>query len=99
MGKNFAKFSKAFRYVGNSVDVYDVAIEFYKATDTNNYRPFFIKLEALAAGRVATAITAFAFSLIVGTPMGILGFALIMTVVGVMVDEKLMAKINKLVGI
>lgn len=99
MGKNFAKFSKAFKFVGNSVDVYDVAVEFQKATDTNNYRPFFIKLETLAAGRVATAITAFAFSLIVGTPMGILGFALIMTVVGVMVDEKLMAKINKLVGI
>lgn len=99
MGKNFAKFSKAFKFVGNSVDVYDVAVEFQKATDTNNYRPFFIKLETLAAGRVATAITAFAFSLIVGTPMGILGFALIMTVVGVMVDEKLIAKVNKLVGI
>ncbi|CNL32298.1 Colicin-Ia [Yersinia frederiksenii] len=35
MAKNLAKFSKAFNYVGHTVDVYDVVIELNKAVKTD----------------------------------------------------------------
>ncbi|CAI1913151.1 Colicin-Ia [Serratia marcescens] len=94
MARNFAKFSKAFKYIGNTIDVYDTAMELKKAVETDNWRPFFVKLESLAAGRAATAITAFAYSIILGTPLGIFGFAIMMTLVSVFVDEKFVEKIN-----
>ncbi|ROP59156.1 colicin pore forming domain-containing protein [Enterobacter sp. BIGb0383] len=94
MAKNFARFSKAFKYVGNTIDVYDTAMELKKAVETDNWRPFFVKLESLAAGRAATAITAFSYSIILGTPLGIFGFAIMMTLVSVFVDDKFVEKIN-----
>lgn len=99
MGKNLAKFSKAFNYVGNTVDVYDVVIELIKAIKTNIWRPFFVKVESMAVGRAAAIITAFAFSIIIGMPIGILGFALIMASVSMLVNDELVEEINKLMGI
>ncbi|CRY53586.1 Colicin-Ia [Yersinia intermedia] len=99
MAKNLAKFSKAFNYVGNTVDIYDVVIELIKAIKTNIWRPFFVKVESMAAGRAAAIITAFAFSIIIGMPIGILGFALIMASVSMLVNDELMEEINKLIGI
>lgn len=100
VAKSFAKFSKAFGYTGKVVDAYDIfMVELPKAVKDDNWRPFFVKVESIFAGSVATAITAFAYSIILGTPIGILGFALIIALVSAFVDEKLMEKINKLVGI
>ncbi|QUG75090.1 colicin [Erwinia sp. E602] len=99
LAKKFSIFSTAFKYIGNTVDVYDVAMELKKSIETGVWRPFFVKLESLAAGRAATALTAFAFSLIAGAPLGILGFALIMTLIGALVDDKLVEKMNNLIGL
>jgi len=47
----------------------------------------------------AAALTAFAFSIILGLPLGIIGFALIMALVGAFVNEQLMESINSRLGI
>lgn len=99
MTKNFARFSKGFGLIGSGIDAYETAVELKKAMNTNNWRPFYVKLETLAAGKVATFLTAFAYSIILGTPMGILGFALIMTLVGFFVNDKFVEKINRRLGI
>ncbi|WP_226908999.1 colicin-like pore-forming protein [Serratia marcescens] len=99
MAKSLAKFSKAFNYIGKTIDRYDTVVAIGKAIETNNWRPVFIQIEALAAGRAATALTAFSFSIILGTPMGFLGFAIITTLVGAFIDEALVEKINKELGI
>ncbi len=100
IAQNLAKFSKAFNYTGKAIDAYDVfVVELPKAIRTQNFRPLFVKVETLGAGMAATALTAFAFSVMLGTPLGLFGFAIIMTVVSVLIDEKLMEKVNKAVGI
>lgn len=99
MAKSLAKFSKAFNYVGWTIVGYDTVKEIENALDSNNWRPVFVQLESLAAGRAATALTAFAFSVILGSPLGVLGYAIIMTLVSAFIDDSLMEKVNKLIGI
>ncbi|EJL5062383.1 colicin-Ib, partial [Salmonella enterica subsp. enterica serovar Kentucky] len=53
----------------------------------------------LAAGRAASAVTAWTFSIMLGTPVGILGFAIIMAVVSALVNDKFIEQVNKLIGI
>nr|WP_286009847.1 colicin-like pore-forming protein [Escherichia coli] len=64
-----------------------------------SHYPFFVKLESLAAGRAASAVTAWAFSVMLGTPVGILGFAIIMAAVSALVNDKFIEQVNKLIGI
>ncbi|HFO8665658.1 TPA: colicin-like pore-forming protein [Escherichia coli] len=56
-------------------------------------------LESLAAGRAASAVTAWTFSVMLGTPVGILGFAIIMAAVSALVNDKFIEQVNKLIGI
>lgn len=99
MAKSFGIYSKAFGFVSKSLDRLDVAVELQKALTTDNWRPFFVKMESLAAGRVASAVTAWTFALMVGTPVGILGFAIIMAAMSALVNDSFMEDINKLIGI
>ncbi|EFG3212254.1 colicin [Escherichia coli] len=99
MAENFKLFSKAFGFTGKVIDRYDVAVELQKAVKTDNWRPFFVKLESLAAGRAASAVTAWTFSVMLGTPVGILGFAIIMAAVSAFVNDKFIEQVNKLIGI
>jgi hypothetical protein len=100
VAKDLAKFSKAFGYTGKVVNGYEIfAVELPKAIKSNNWRPFFVKVESIFAGTVASVITAYAFSIILGTPPGILGFALIMTLVCSFIDEELTEKMNNIIGV
>ncbi|HFQ8718184.1 TPA: colicin Ia central receptor-binding domain-containing protein [Enterobacter hormaechei] len=99
MADNFKLFSKAFGFTGKVIDRYDVAVELQKAVKTDNWCPFFVKLESLAAGRAASAVTAWTFSVMLGTPVGILGFAIIMAAVSALVNDKFIELVNKLIGI
>jgi len=98
MASQLSKMSKAFGYYGKATDVYSVFQEVKKAFETDNWRPALVKIETLTAGKVASAVTAFAFSAIIGLPLGIIGFALIMALVGALVDERLMETINGHLG-
>ncbi len=74
MAENFKLFSKAFGFTGKVIDRYDVAVELQKAVKTDNWRQLFVKLESLAAGRSASAVTAWTFSVMLGTPCRYSGF-------------------------
>jgi len=99
MASQLSKMSKAFGYYGKAVDVYGVYQEIIKAFETDNWRPALVKIEALTAGMVASVVTAFAFSAMLGLPLGILGFALLMALVSAFVNEQLMESINGRLGI
>ncbi len=81
LARNMQRFSTDLGYYGAISDIYDVMTEIFRATETTNWRPVIVKLETLAAGRVATVISAFAFSLIFSAPPGIVGYAIIMGLV------------------
>ncbi|MBD1294308.1 pyocin S5, partial [Pseudomonas aeruginosa] len=53
--------------------------------------------ETLAAGAAASWLVGIAFATATATPIGILGFALVMAVTGAMIDEDLLEKANNLV--
>jgi hypothetical protein len=99
MAKNMAKFSKSFFVTGILIDANDLRIELQKAIETEQWRPFFVKIETLLAGAGATALTAWAFSMILGAPLGIVGFALVIAIVSAMVDDKLMGRVNNLLSL
>lgn len=99
LAKNLTMFSKAFGLTSRVIDFYDTTMELKKAIETNNWRPFFVKVESLLAGAGAGMLTAWAFSVILSNPLGVLGFAIIMAAVSALVNEGLMEKMNKLIGI
>lgn len=99
MAKNMARFSRAFMLTGEAINIYDLYTELVKAIKTEQWRPFFVKAETLLAGKGATAITAWAFSIIAGTPLGILGFALVIAIVSAMIDDQLIERVNKHLGL
>ncbi|WP_368766608.1 colicin-like pore-forming protein [Enterobacter hormaechei] len=99
MARNLELFGKAFGYVSKTIDRYDIVVELKNSLETDNWRPFFVKMESIAAGRAASAITAWTFAVLLGTSAGILGFAIIMAAMGALVNDKFIEQINKLIGI
>ncbi|MDI9221010.1 colicin-like pore-forming protein [Pantoea sp. EA-12] len=99
LAEKYSQYSKALGYYGHAADVINVVLELTEAIKTNSWKKFFIKLEALIAGKVATAAVAFAFVAITGVPLGILGYALIMAAVGAMVNDALINSMNMKLGI
>lgn len=99
IARDLNRFSKGLGYYGPVSDAVDLAKEVYNAVETNQWNKVFVKLETLAAGKVATVATAFAFSLILGAPMGIIGYAIMMALVSAMVNDSLINSINAKLGI
>ncbi|MBX9479083.1 hypothetical protein J8Z85_08135 [Yersinia enterocolitica] len=95
MAKNLAKFSKAFGVTSKVIDGIDIVVEFKKAVRTDIWRPFFVKLETLAAGAGASWLVAFAFAVLTATPLGIVGFGFLIAIVGFLINDELIEKINK----
>ncbi|MGV3069239.1 colicin-like pore-forming protein, partial [Proteus mirabilis] len=99
LASNLGKFSKGLGYTNHAINAVELLVEFKKAVKTGNWRPFFVKATAITAGMAAVALTAFAFSLIVGGPVGILGYALIIATVGALIDDALVEKVSSAIGI
>ncbi|HDL7749426.1 TPA: hypothetical protein PXP51_001773 [Yersinia enterocolitica] len=93
MAKNLAKFSKALGVTSKVIDGIDIVVEFKKAVRTDIWRPFFVKLETLAAGTGASWLVAFA--VLTTTPLGIVGFGFLIAIVGYLINDELIEKINK----
>lgn len=99
MAEQLAKYSKGLGYYGKLADSYDLLQEVIKAFETDQWRPVFVKIETLTAGKVATGLVAFSFTLITGVPLGIVSFALLMALTGAMVNDDLMNSINAKLGL
>ncbi|HBZ7345676.1 TPA: hypothetical protein MM118_000493 [Klebsiella variicola subsp. variicola] len=97
--KNFAKFSKGLGYVGPTMDVVDLVLELRKAIKEDNWRSFFVKIEAIAISFGATQLAALAFASLLGAPVGLLGYALIMAGIGALVSDDVVDAANKIIGI
>lgn len=94
IGKASAKFSKGFGYAGYAIDFKDAYIEFKKASKTDNWKPFFVKAEAITLGISATALVSAMFGFIAVTPLGILAFALLIAATGVLINDASVESLN-----
>ncbi|BFO11859.1 hypothetical protein GGER_43690 [Serratia rubidaea] len=97
MANNLIKFSKAFGYVGKSLDRFDLVMELAKGIRNDDWAPFLVKMETLTAGRLATALVAFIFSLLSLTPMGLLGYGLLMAITSALIDDALVKEVNDVI--
>lgn len=97
MSENLARFAKGFGLTGVAMDGWDLGKEVVKGLETDNWNPFFLKAETLAAGALSGFLLSAVFSLTVGIPAGaagILAFASLMVIVSAAIDEKQMKKFN-----
>lgn len=95
----FNKLAKSMHYAGNAVYVYQLYNEMKQAIRTNNWRPFYVKAETILVGMGATAVCGLALSFLTGGPLGIIAFGFILAGVSVLIDDKLIEKVNKFIGI
>ena len=96
VAKQMNKFSKVFGFIGNVNDATDLLLELNKSNKTGDWKPFFVKAETIVASRVAGVMVAFAFGLVAATPIGLIGFAVIMGVTSALIDEELINKFNNM---
>ncbi|OPL26749.1 hypothetical protein B5S45_04175 [Morganella morganii] len=99
IAKNFTKFSKGMGVLSHAINAFDWVGELIKSVKTDNWRPFFVKTEVIAAGNAATVVVAFIFSVLLGNPVGLIGYGLIMAGTGVLIDDELAEKANLFWGI
>ena len=97
--ENFKRFSKGMGYTSQFIDLANWSSSLYNAIQTGDWRPFFVKTETIATGMAATVVVAFAFSMLIGNPVGLVMYALIMGGVGFIIDDEFVEKANQFWGI
>ena len=97
--ENFKWFSKGMGYTSQFIDLANWSTSLYNAIQTGDWRPFFVKTETIATGMAATVVVAFAFSILIGNPVGLVMYALIMGGVGFIIDDEFVEKANQVWGI
>lgn len=85
--------------LSHAINAFDWVGELIKSVKTDNWRAFFVKTEVIAAGNAATVVVAFIFSVLLGNPVGLIGYGLIMAGTGVLIDDELAEKANLFWGI
>lgn len=97
--KNIAKFSKGLGWVGSCYRYNWLVYRIIQGSGNDNWRSFYVKTETIAVGLAATHVAALAFSAVLGGPVGILGYGLIMAGVGALVNETIVDEANKVIGL
>lgn len=94
LASSLSKFGKSLGFVGHMIDAVELATEATKSAESGNWAPFYIKAETLILGQAAGVILGLAFGLTMATPIGILGFGLLLAATGVLIDETLVSELN-----
>lgn len=95
----FNKLGRSMGYAGYAVYVHQLYSEMKEAIRTNNWRPFYVKAETILVGMGAGAVCGLALSFLIGGPLGIVAFGFIMAGISVLIDDQLIEKVNKFIGI
>lgn len=94
MARQLSTFSKGLSGVSYFIDGVSLVSEFNKSVKSGDWKPFFVKAEVLGAGMFASQLVAFTFAALTATPMGILGFSLIMFLTSALIDDKKMGELH-----
>jgi hypothetical protein len=94
MASTLNKFGKSLGFAGLAIDGMELATDAKKSVESGNWTPFFIKAETLVAGKAAGILIGLVFGISMATPMGILGFALMMAVTSFLIDEEVITQVN-----
>ena len=75
------------------IDGWILVKELKNSLNSGDYKPFFLKVESMGAAYLATELVAWVFAVMTGTAIGILGYALLMTVMGALISDQLLDNI------
>ncbi|EPG8342170.1 colicin-like pore-forming protein [Klebsiella oxytoca] len=67
--------------------------------ETDNWHPFFVKVQTIAIDFAATHLAALAFAAVLSGPVGVLGCDLIMAGIGAIVNDTIVEEANKIIAI
>lgn len=94
LAANLAKYSRAMSLVSYSIDGVQLLQTLKSSVESNDYKPFYLKVEAILVGMAAAELLAWSFAVLTGTGVGIIGFGLILAVVGAAIDESFVSDVN-----
>lgn len=94
LSQDLAKYSRALSLVSYGLDAFALAKELQNSLNTGDFKPFFLKVESMGVGLLATELVAWVFAVMTGSVIGILGFGLLMTLTGALINEQLMDDVN-----
>ncbi|WP_283603736.1 colicin-like pore-forming protein [Serratia proteamaculans] len=97
MAKQLANFGKAFGFVSDAIQWSGFVNGLIKGLRTGEWNDAIISGESIIVGKVASALVAVAFSAMAVAPIGIVGFAVIMAVVGALITDETLRKMNDLI--
>lgn len=80
--------------VSYSIDGVQLVQTLKSSVESNDYKPFYLKVEAILVGMAATELLAWSFAVLTGTGVGIIGFGLVLAVVGAAIDESFVSDVN-----
>lgn len=90
------KFHKVFKYGGNALAGLSLLTKMKQSIETGDWKPFYVEAEKIALDRIATGVVAFSLVVLTGTPLGILGYAILMTAISALISDELVEEVHKI---
>lgn len=99
LANNLKRLSRGLGYTSKLFDASTIIKEARNALRTGDWKPFFVTTGSIFAGQQATALTALAFSALLTTPMGIVGYIFLLMAVSSFVEDTFTTELKKLAGV
>ncbi|ORM67871.1 hypothetical protein HA48_21160 [Pantoea wallisii] len=99
LANNLKRLSRGLGYTSKLFDASTIIKEARNALRSGDWKPFFVTVGSMYAGQQATALTALAFSALLTTPMGIVGYVFLLMAVNSFVGDTFTTELKKLAGV
>jgi len=94
MSQQLKIYGKAFGLVGDFIQYSALAKGLAKGFKTGDWNDAIVSAESIVISKAAGALAAFAFAAMTTTALGILGFTMIMVIMGALITDQLIKQIN-----
>lgn len=99
LANNLKRLSRGLGYTSKLFDVNSIIKDVRSALRTGDWKPFFVTVASIFAGQQATALTAVAFSALLTTPVGIVGYVFLLMAVNSFIGDTFTNELKKLAGV
>ncbi|MFU2088968.1 colicin-like pore-forming protein [Avibacterium avium] len=89
------KFNKAFKFTGKAFSVFSLKEALQEGYQNGNWKPFYLELEKQALDKAATYVAGITLAALAGTPLGIIGYGVLMVVTSALISDELVEKIHR----
>ncbi len=94
MSQQVKLYGKAFGVVGDYIQYSGLVKGLHKGFTTGDWNDAIVSAEGIVISKAAGALAAFAFAAMTTSALGILGFTMIMVLMGALISDQLIKQIN-----